>query len=88
MLLQLSRSSQKQKRKRVSAKAKLNPIYEKSILGPSTLDETDSASESESKALFEPYLELITWDLDKQKDVSLLDDDSTVYQQNMPLLLQ
>ena len=72
MLLQLSWSNQKQKRKRVSAKARLNLIYEEPILGPSTFDKTDSASESESKALFGPHLELITWDLDEQKGGKLI----------------
>ena len=50
----------------------------KKLNGPSTFDETDPDSDSESTSLFVPYPVMITWNLDKLKSVSLLDDDSTV----------
>ena len=50
----------------------------KKLNGPSTFDETDPDSDSKIISLSVPYPEMITWNLDKQKNVSLLDDDSTV----------
>ena len=74
-------------RKNGLATAEFDPSHEEPVLGPSTFDETDADSDSESKALFGPHPELITWDLDKQKKTSLLDNGSTVFQSNMSLLL-
>ena len=45
--------------------------------------DTDPDSDSESRIWFVPYPELLTWNLDKQQDVSLLDDDKTVVYQDM-----
>ena len=45
--------------------------------------DTDPDSDSESKIQLVPYPELLTWNLDKQQDVSLLDDDKTVVYQDM-----